>query len=77
MPIAMSKPKLLALFCWFFGSLSDTKEMKMILSIPKIISIKVKVTIEIHASGEVKVAKNSFIIDSFEGAKIEDCKESA
>jgi hypothetical protein len=52
--IAISNPILLAFGCLFAGSLSDTIEIKMILSTPKTISRKVSVTRLTHIEGSVK-----------------------
>ncbi len=41
---AKSKPILVAFLIWFFGSFPAAIEIKMILSIPKTISKKVKVS---------------------------------
>jgi len=53
---AIKRPILVALRRWFGGNLLAAKEIKIILSIPKIISRKVNVSRATNASGVVKIS---------------------
>jgi hypothetical protein len=68
MKSAKNKPNFRALFCSECGNLEVTNEIKITLSIPKTISIMVKVMRESQVAGSKNKFKKSIYFNS--GAKV-------